>query len=105
MGGLVFYCFWLWFGLNTGIVASETSPAISAALLLLPLIPVAVFDLWLRLSWRQESPTLYPPPPTLLERLLQAEYGLFWFPVLIMIPLWLWSTALIGGITCYWLFG
>lgn len=105
IGALVGYCLWLWLALNTGIVNNDTSSEMGAALLLLPLVPIALFDLWLRLSWQQEVPTLYPPPPTLPERLLQAEYGLCWFPVLIMIPLWLWSAGLIGGITWYWLFG
>lgn len=105
IGALVFYCLWLWLGLTTGVVGNDTSTVLAAVLLLLPLVPIALFDLWLRLSWQQETPTLYPPPPTRLQRLLQAEYGLFWFPVLIMIPLWLWSVGLIGGIVCFWLFG
>lgn len=105
VGLLVLYCAWLWLLDSLGMIGRDSSSSWIATLLLLPLIPVAIFDLWLRLSWQQETPTLYPPPPTRLQRLLQAEYGLFWFPVFIMIPLWLWSIGLLGAIVGYWLFG
>lgn len=105
IGALVLYCFWLWLLLNVGMIRDDTSSVTSAVLLLLPLLPVAAFDLWLRISWQQEIPTLIPPPPTALEKLLYPEYGLFWFPVLIMIPLWLWSVGLTGAIVWYWLLG
>jgi hypothetical protein len=101
MGLLVFYCLWLWLLLALGLVGNETSPRFAALLLLLPLLPVAGVDLWMRITWRQEIVTLYPPPPTRLARLLGKEYGLYWFPVLICIPLWIWSVVLLGFLVIY----
>ena len=103
VGALVFYCIWLWFLTVFGIVNSKSSNTFVATLLLLPLIPVAAFDYWLRLSWQQEIPTQHPPPPTRLQRLFEAEYGLYWFPWLIRIPLWAWGTCLIGWVLFDWI--
>lgn len=100
---LVGYCIWLWLLMRTGVIESDTSNPIAAALLLAPLLPVAVFDLWLRLSWEPELPTLYPPPPSLFERLLHRKYGLYWFPVLICLPLWVWAAGLFSLIGFTWL--
>ncbi|PKN23550.1 MAG: hypothetical protein CVU68_00585 [Deltaproteobacteria bacterium HGW-Deltaproteobacteria-3] len=95
LGLLVFYGFWL--GLLTwiGIVESAT-PKFFAAILLLPLLPVGAFDLWLRLTWEADIITIYPQPPKPIARLLQREYGLYWFPAGVCPPLWLWATGLIG---------
>ncbi|MDP1613789.1 MAG: hypothetical protein Q8M11_22230 [Sulfuritalea sp.] len=96
VGALVFYCVWLWLLTQTGVIDGTTSSYGFGLLLLLPLLPIAAIDLWLRLTWEPELPTLYPPPPTHAERLLQREYGLYWFPVLICIPLWMWFAGLTG---------
>lgn len=103
VGSLVFYCFWLWLLMALGIISNETSTYFAAFLLLIPLMPVAGFDLWMRITWQQEQPTLYPPPPKLSERLLEREYGLYWFPVIICIPLWIWGTALAGWVLSEWI--
>lgn len=102
VGVLVFYGFWLWLLMALGMVNSASASAFVAALLLAPLLPVAAFDIWLRLTWQPEMPTLYPPPPGLRQRLLEREYGLYWFPALICIPLWLWGGGLIGWIVFAW---
>ena len=97
--------FGLWLSILTwaGLIESNTSNTVAAALLLAPLLPIAVFDLWLRLTWEPELPTLYPPPPSLIQRLLQRKYGLFWFPVLICLPLWVWTAGLYGLVIFTWL--
>lgn len=95
VGFLAVYAFWLWLLVTLGFGGKETGPTLDAVLLLLPLLPVAGFDLWLRYSWQQETPTLYPPPPTLRERLLQRAYGLSWFPWVICVPLWVWVAGLL----------
>ena len=102
LGLLVLYCVWLWLLGLFGLIGQDSSAAYAASLLLLPLVPISLFDLWLRLSWQQETPTLYPPPPTLWAKLFYPEYGLFWFPVLIMIPLWVWGAGLIGWAIVLW---
>jgi hypothetical protein len=98
VGALVFYCLWLWLLLNAKVISADTSATSAALLLLAPLIPVAIIDLTMRLAWQQEFPTLYPPPPKVWEKLIQREYGLYWFPVLICVPLWLWVVGLLGWI-------
>lgn len=103
LGLLVLYCLWLWVLGLAGLIVEGSSASYVATLLLLPLVPASLFDLWLRLSWRQETPTIHPPPPGLLEKLFYPEYGLFWFPVLIMCPLWVWGTGLIGWVVVLWL--
>lgn len=100
---LVGYCIWLWLLMRMGLIESNTPNAVAATLLLAPLLPVALFDLWLRITWEPELPTLYPPPPTLTERLLQREYGLYWFPALICLPLWVWTAGLYGLTVFSWL--
>lgn len=104
-GLLVLYCLWFWLLSVFGWIDSDSSARWVGFLLLVPLLPVALFDLWLRLSWQPETPRLYPPPPSLLEKLFYPEYGLFWFPVLIMIPLWVWGSGLIGWSLYLWMFG
>jgi len=96
LGLLVFYCLWLGVLIWAGIVESATPNFFVAILLLLPLLPVGAFDLWLRLTWEADIITINPPPPKPLVRLLQREYGLYWFPVVICLPLWLWATCLVG---------
>lgn len=103
LGLLVLYCIWLWLLSVFGLIDKDSSVAYVASLLLIPLVPISLLDLWLRLSWQQETPSIHPPPPNLLEKLLYPEYGLFWFPVLIMIPLWVWGTGLIGWSVVLWL--
>jgi hypothetical protein len=103
LGALVFYCLWLWFLTVFGVVNSESSNTFVATLLLLPLAPVAAFDLRLRLTWQPDIPTLYPLPPTRLQRLFEVQYGLYWFPWLICIPLWVWGSGLIGWILFDWI--
>lgn len=103
VGALVFYCFWLWLWLTLGVVSDDTSSQTFAFLLLLPLLPVAGFDLRLRLSWTQATPSLYPRPPSLRQRLLEPPYGLYWFPVLICVPLWVWTGGLLGWILYTWI--
>lgn len=103
LGMVAIYCLWLWLLSILGIVDNDSSTTRVATLLLVPLVPISLFDLWLRLSWQQETPTLYPPPPSMWAKLFYPEYGLFWFPVLIMIPLWVWGTGLIGWVIAFWL--
>lgn len=91
----VFYCFYFWLLSWSGVINNTLPAPAFTALLLLPLLPVAAFDLWLRITWEPEFPALHPPPPTLTERLLQREYGLYWFPIVICPPLWVWVTAII----------
>lgn len=100
---LLGYGLWLTLLVRTGRIGSDTPNNAAAALLLAPLLPVALFDLWLRITWEPELPTLYPPPPSLLERLLHRKYGLYWFPVLICLPLWVWVTGLYGVVVFTWL--
>jgi len=102
-GLLALYCLWLWLLSVLGLIDNDSSTAYVASLLLVPLAPISLFDLWLRISWQQETPTIHPPPPSFLEKLFYPEYGLFWFPVLIMIPLWVWGTGLIGWSVVLWL--
>lgn len=59
LAALVFYCIWLWLLMRSGLIVSDTSNPVAAALLLAPLLPVAAFDLWLRITWELELPTLY----------------------------------------------
>jgi hypothetical protein len=100
LGVLILYCLWLVLLSWTGIVEQGMSNSLAAPLLLLPMLPVGAFDLWLRLTWEAEiSIITQPPPPKLVARLLQREYGLYWFPVLICPPLWLWAIGLIGMTT------
>jgi len=103
LAALVGYGAWLSILTGTGLVDNGTSTPVFAALLLAPLLPIAIFDLWLRITWEPELPTLYPPPPSLFERLLQREYGLYWFPVMISLPLWVWATGLYGVVIFSWL--
>lgn len=103
LGLLVLYCVWLWLLGVFGLIDKDSSVAYVASLLLVPMVPISLFDLWLRVSWQQETPTIHPPPPNLLEKLFYPEYGLFWFPGLIMIPLWVWGTGLIGWSVALWL--
>lgn len=103
LGALVFYCLWLWLLLRVGAVDNATPAPVVATLLLAPLVPVAVIDLRMRLSWQQQYPTVYPPPPTMAERLLERPYGLYWWPVLICVPVWIWAVGLIGWIGWAWL--
>lgn len=105
LAAMVGYCIWLWLLTLTGVVESGTSSTVAATLLFLPLLPVAAFDLWLRLTWEQEYPALYPSPPTLTERLFQRKYGLYWFPILICLPLWVWAAGYIGLAVFTWLKG
>ncbi len=105
VGTLVLYCFWLWLLGALGLLTRDTPTGIATFLLVLPVFPVAGFDLWLRITWTPEQPTLHPPPPGLRERLLQRAYGLYWFPVVICIPLWLWGAALLGWIVGHGLQG
>lgn len=98
LGLIVFYCLWLWLLVSIGLLESSTPDTLAAVLLLAPLPPAAVFDFWLRIGWKPDFPTLYPPPPTPMQRLLAREYGLYWFPVLICIPLWMWIAGLIGWV-------
>lgn len=102
-GAVGVYCLWLWLLTALEIMTKETPGRVATALFLAPFVPIGVFDLWLRLSWRQETPTLYPPPPGLRRRLLEREYGLYWFPVLICVPLWLWCGGLIGWSLYIWI--
>ncbi len=69
----------VWLSLLTwaGLIDTNTSTPVAAALLLAPLLPIALFDLWLRITWEPELPTLYPPPPSLSDRLLHRIYGLY----------------------------
>lgn len=101
-GLLVLYCLWLWVLIRWGWMEKDASGVRAASLLVVPLVPVSIVDLWMRSSWQQETPTLYPPP-RLLEKLLYPEYGLFWFPVLIMIPMWVWGAGLMGWSVVLWL--
>jgi len=103
LAALVGFCIWLWLLMRTGLIKSDTSNTVFAALLLAPLLPIAAFDLWMRITWEPELPTLYPPPPNLLERLLQREYGLYWFPIVICLHLWVWTVGLFGLIGFTWL--
>lgn len=103
VGLLVLYCIWLWLLGVFGLIDKDSSAAYVAGLLLIPLIPISLFDLWLRLSWQQETPSIHPPPPNLLEKLFYPEYGLYWFPVLIKVPLWVWAKGLIGWSVVLWL--
>lgn len=98
IGALVFYGLWLWLLLKIGAVTSDTSVTTAALLLMAPLIPVALIDLKMRIAWQQEFPTLYPPPPKFWEKLVYREYGLYWFPVLLCVPLWLWVVGLFAWI-------
>lgn len=103
VGLLVLYCLWLWLLGIFGWMKNDSSMTHAASLLLAPLIPVSIVDLWMRISWQRETPLIYPPPPRMLEKLLYPEYGLYWFPVLIMLPLWVWGTGLIGWVVVLWL--
>lgn len=99
---LLAYCLWLWL---LDLLAADTTPDGHVAQLLLPLVPVSLFDIGLRLSWEPQTPRLKPPPPAPLARLFLPECGLFWFPMLIMIPLWVWGFGLIGWTIADWLTG
>lgn len=105
LAALLGYGLWLVLLVRSGSIASDTSNPVAAALLLVPLLPIALFDLWLRVTWEPALPVLAPPPPGLTERLLQTEYGLYWFPVLIRLPLWLWTVVLYGWVLFTWLKG
>jgi hypothetical protein len=98
VGALVFYCFWLSLITWLGWVSNEMSSQAFAALLLAPFLPVCAFDLWLRIGWAPGS-----CPPSLRQKLLQREYGLCWFPVLICISLWVWGSGLTGLAVWTWL--
>jgi hypothetical protein len=102
VGALVFYCFWLWLLSALGWVSKATTHRLVVFWLLLPLIPVGGFDVWMRITWRQAQVTLYPSPPALLARLLERAYGLYWFPVIICIPLWIWSAVMTGWVLSEW---
>lgn len=58
LAALVGYCIWLWLLVRMGMVESDTSNLVSAALLLAPLLPITAFDLWLRLTWEPRLPML-----------------------------------------------
>jgi hypothetical protein len=101
IGALIFYLLWLWFVPFLGIHLDKARPYVTAAVFLAPLVPVAVIDLYVRLRWKQEMPTLAPPPPKAWEKLLRREYGLYWFPGLICVPLWIWVVGLLGWLLVY----
>jgi len=88
-----------WKTKNRGKLNSDASSV--ALQLLAPMIPVAIIDLKMRLAWQQECPTLYPPPPKTWEKLVYREYGLYWFPWLICVPLWLWVVGLLAWIALF----
>lgn len=56
---LLAYCLWLWL---LGLLDTAI-PGDHGVLLLLPLLPISLFDIGLRLSWQPETPRLKPPPP------------------------------------------
>jgi hypothetical protein len=97
IGFLVIFCFWLALLLKVGAVHQETRSSVAALYLLAPLVPAALFDLWLRISWHPRHANQYPPPPaaSLWARLLCRDYGVFWPPVLICPPIWLTVASLL----------
>ena len=91
IGFLVVFCLWLALLLQLGAIRQDMSTSVAALYLLAPLVPAALFDLWLRISWSPKLAIQYPPPPeaSLSARLLCREYGLYWPPILICPPIWL----------------
>ena len=65
--------------------------------LLLPTLLFGAFDLYKRLKQRAE------PPIGLAARLLQRQYGYYFLPFVMCIPMWLWAAALLvlPGYTAY----
>lgn len=83
----------------------ETPMPIHVIMLFFPFFPASLFDIVLRLSWVNPYPDCsYPPPPTLLKRLLGREYGIYWFPVVLCFPFWLWYVSFMWYVVWYYYF-
>ncbi len=104
LAAVLVYCLWLWALMAAGALDNKISGPMAAAVFLLPLVPLAVIDLVMRLSWRPDRVRVHPPLPSMTDRLLHRDYGLYWWPGLICIPLWLWAIGVFGFIGWAWLF-
>lgn len=83
VGLLLVWLLWLGIVSGAGWVHAQSSAMQAVLWLLLPSVPAAALDVWLR----------WGAPASLWQRLLLRQHGLYWWPAWVCVPWWLWAVV------------